>query len=138
MNIAEILKNCPKGTKLYSSTWANVELVEVTDQKDIIIKLCNDKRVSLLSNGAYSVDGDCILFPSRNQRDWINFNVYQLKPFDKVLVRDSDSKRWRCDFFEQKEEKECFNIRCFRGVWRQCIPYNGNEHLLGTTNNPKQ
>lgn len=137
MNIAEKLKKCPKGTKLYSSTWANVELVEVTDQKDIIIKLCNDKRISLFSNGAYSVDGDCILFPSRNQRDWSKFNVYQLKPFDKVLVRDSDSERWRCDFFEQQEEKEDFKMRCFRCVWRQCIPYKGNEHLLGTKNKPE-
>lgn len=138
MNIAEILKKCPKGTKLYSSTWANVELLEVTREKYIIIKLCNDKRIKLFSNGAYSVEGDCILFPSRKQRDWSKFDVYQFKPFDRVLVRDSNSERWRCDFFEQQEEKEGFNVRCFRGVWCQCIPYNGNEHLLGTTNKPKQ
>lgn len=136
MNIAEILKNCPQGTKLYSSTWANVELLEVTRQKDIIIKLCNDERIKLFSNGAYSVDGDCILFPSRNQRDWSKFGVYQFKPFDKVLVRDGDGYKWQCNFFSSMGEDDYYV--CVSARWEQCIPYEGNEHLLGTTNNPKQ
>lgn len=136
MDIAEILKNCPQGTKLYSSTWANVELLEVTRQKDIIIKLCNDKRIKLFSNGAYSVDGDCILFPSRNQRDWSKFNIYQLKPFDRVLVRDCDEDVWDCSFFSRIDEKGYY--RCINVCWEQCIPYKGNEHLLRTTNNPEE
>lgn len=136
MNIAEILKKCPKGTKLYSSTWANVELLEVTREKYIIIKLCNDKRIKLFSNGAYSVDGDCILFPSRNQRDWSKFGVYQFKPFDKVLVRNYNDNKWNCELFGFKDEDDYYV--CVSARWEQCIPYEGNEHLLGTTNNPKQ
>ena len=38
MNIAEILKYCPKYTKLYSPTWGNVKLIEVTSTKVIKIK----------------------------------------------------------------------------------------------------
>lgn len=152
MNIAEILKDCPKGTKLYSPIYGELELEEVKDEQNFSIYCITKKREldAFTSEGRiYSdyPDAECVLFPSKDQRDWNKFIVpdqvndqeteHQFKPFDKVLVRDSDSERWICDFFEQKEEKECFNMRCFRGVWRQCIPYNGNEHLLGTTNKPE-
>lgn len=54
-----------------------------------------------------------------------------LKPFDKVLIRDINAERWKASFFSYKEESHYVSIegRC----WRQCIPYEGNEHLLGTT-----
>lgn len=156
MNIAEILKKCPKGTKLYSPIFGEVELDNVDDKKYPITCITRNVGYELFtSEGKYFLDypdTECVLFPSKDQRDWNKFIVpdqvpdqindqetkHQFKPFDKVLVRDSNSERWRCDFFEQQEEKEGFNVRCFRGVWCQCIPYEGNEHLLGTTNNPKQ
>lgn len=55
----------------------------------------------------------------------------ELKPFDKVLIRDINAERWKASFFSYKEESHYVSIegRC----WRQCIPYEGNEHLLGTT-----
>lgn len=55
----------------------------------------------------------------------------ELKPFDKVLIRDINVERWKASFFSYKEESHYVSIegRC----WRQCIPYEGNEHLLGTT-----
>lgn len=54
-----------------------------------------------------------------------------LKPFDRVLIRDINAERWKASFFSYKEESHYVSIegRC----WRQCIPYEGNEHLLGTT-----
>lgn len=146
MNIAEILKKCPKGTKLYSPLFGELELSFVEGEH---ISCITKKRTCGLFTsdgkyfGGYS-DAECMLFPSKDQRDWSKFRVTdqkpktELKPFDKVLVRDLDSERWRCDFFEKQEENEGFNVRCFRGVWYQCIPYEGNEHLLGTTNNPEE
>lgn len=147
MNIAEILKDCPKGTKLYSPLFGELELSFVEGEH---ISCITKKRTCGLFTsdgkyfGGYS-DAECMLFPSRDQRDWNKFGIPnqskprpQFKPFDKVLVRDLDSERWRCDFFEKQEENEGFNVRCFRGVWYQCIPYEGNEHLLGTTNNPEE
>lgn len=74
MNIAEILKYCPKYTKLYSPTWGNVKLIEVTSTKVIKIKVCNYTE-ELTSEGCYSVKGECILFPSKNQRDWNKFRL---------------------------------------------------------------
>lgn len=58
----------------------------------------------------------------------------ELKPFDKVLVRNDKEDQWSANIF-------CYQVRdnmyyclgeCY---WRYCIPYEGNEHLLGTTNN---
>ena len=59
---------------------------------------------------------------------------HEFKPFDHVLVRDNDEQRWICDIFSNVEEDRTFG--CVGGTWPRCIPYEGNEHLLGTTNNP--
>ena len=64
------------------------------------------------------------------------FDITTLKPFDKVLVRDENGQKWMCDIFSYYDDK---NPKYpFWGVGRsnskQCIPYKGNEHLLGTTN----
>lgn len=74
MNIAEILKYCPKDTKLYSPTWGNVKLIEVTSTKVIKIKVCNYTE-ELTSDGCYSVKGECVIFPSKDQRDWSKFRL---------------------------------------------------------------
>ena len=55
----------------------------------------------------------------------------ELKPFDKVLVRDSKSDKWRANLFGYIGEDR-YNC-CVYTNWVYCIPYEGNEHLLGTT-----
>lgn len=152
MNIAEILKECPKGTKLYSPIYGELELEEVKDEQNFSIYCITKKREldAFTSEGRiYSdyPDAECVLFPSKDQRDWNKFIVpdqvndqkpkTELKPFDKVLVRDRDNREWGCDIFCHLGDKEGVFI-CLFSWWRQCIPYEGNEHLLGTTNNPKQ
>ena len=58
----------------------------------------------------------------------------ELKPFDKVLVRDNEDDIWEVSLFGYKDDELYY--RCDNGIqWIQCIPYDGNEHLLGTTNN---
>ena len=55
----------------------------------------------------------------------------ELKPFDKVLVRDNKDQKWKASFFGYKDEN---HFMCENGcAWFHCIPYEGNEHLLGTT-----
>lgn len=157
MNIAEILKNCPKGTKLYSTIHGELELIGV-DYNRIYPIVCTQLevkrplpiylvgKVSFTEYGRYFRDNphsECILFPSKDQRDWSKFGVTdqttdqkqetELKPFDKVLVRDRDDRKWGCDFFCHLGDKEGVFV-CISSWWRQCIPYEGNEHLLGTTN----
>lgn len=64
-------------------------------------------------------------------------NNYNFKPFDMVLVRDYDHETWKTNLFKSK--KICGKdvlYYCISAVWNQCIPYEGNEHLLGTTDTP--
>lgn len=57
----------------------------------------------------------------------------ELKPFDKVLIRDDEDHQWRVSLFGYKDTNSYY---CCNGcTWNQCIPYEGNEHLLGTTKN---
>lgn len=62
-------------------------------------------------------------------------NMWGLKPFDKVLVRDHNNEIWRPDLFGRITNDGRF--ACVGMAWEQCIPYEGNEHLLDTTNNPE-
>lgn len=55
----------------------------------------------------------------------------ELKPFDKVLVRDFGSQAWQVSLFGYKDSD--FYYCCNGCGWNQCIPYIGNESLLGTT-----
>lgn len=59
----------------------------------------------------------------------------KLKPFDKVLVRDFSKEKWSISFFSFKEKDNyvCVNY----SSWYQCIPYEGNEYLLGTNKEVK-
>ena len=56
--------------------------------------------------------------------------VDELKPFDKVLVRDSESDKWRANLFGYIDKDGYYH--CVYANWAYCIPYIGNESLLGT------
>lgn len=77
MNIAEILKDSPKGTKLYSPLYGECEfnrIYEREGKKCVEIRF-NTKKIYLNEYGRYfySSKGECLLFPSRDQRDWAKF-----------------------------------------------------------------
>lgn len=57
----------------------------------------------------------------------------ELKPFDKVLVRNRNTQRWDADLFGFKSDGVNIFYHCVGGSWNFCIPYIGNESLLGTT-----
>ena len=58
----------------------------------------------------------------------------ELKPFDKVLCRDDIDEEWHIDLFESMQtDNSKYNYKCMANIWKYCIPYEGNEHLLGTT-----
>lgn len=228
INIAEILKDCPMGMKLYSPLFGNVELFLVSEN-NIPIKVRISKGrtydyYTFTSEGYYYVgyyDAECLLFPSREMRDWSRFlkpgdvaidsfygcgvlveewadesytsfkaSVFQLKKggfakrdkrvisidcfdkasdeqrdkfisdmekffggkynpktlqvepvkevcllksFDKVLSRDTDEQTWRANYFSHYSNDPEYPYTCTNGLYRYCIPYEGNEHLLGTT-----
>lgn len=228
MNIAEILKDKPRGTKLYSPLFGKCSLEQVNEHETfpIIVRTKKFLSRSFTQNGQYFniPEGECMLFPSKDMRDWNKFawkkgdvlvnlsgntecifkeyiddtyntftgvhcfnsdpddneyipetmfstNAFKLqdpklipcyintieerfngklnketlliepneltkpkhefKPFDKVLVRDSDDEKWSCDFFSYMEDDEAI---CTGTYWLQCLPYNEETaKLIGTT-----
>lgn len=63
--------------------------------------------------------------------------VYQFKPFDKVLVRNEFGEKWQCNLFDCLfNNEDGYNYSCIADSWKQCIPYEGNENLVGRTENP--
>ena len=62
---------------------------------------------------------------------------HEFQPFEKVLVRDVDTEKWTIDLYGFKENNDDYVYQCVGGCCIYCIPYEGNEHLLGTTNNPE-
>lgn len=220
LNLVEILKDCPEGTKLYSPMFGDVELVGVHLDKDgdypIEVRLSNNALDSFTKDGRIFAEynGECTLFPSKYQRDWSKFtapwynikkqdkqkkqvhfpkftfddvlalqccmeivkkvqedkelyeklnlihsNIYDaywfekqgeqilsqtnpkkdrfdpktLKPFDKVLIRDSKYEEWRCDMFSHIHNRGDYHFRTITADYAYCIPYNDDtKHLVGT------
>ena len=155
LDLTKILDGCPKGTKFYSSNYGDVTFFEISpyarerypirlhyrslniNSQPLIVSLTEDGR------SVYGYDGECTLFPSKEQRDWSKFVRFwdkpkiekfdprNLQPFDKVLVRDSSCGVWGVDIFGYLNDKHSC---CFCSVrWNQCIPYNEEtKHLVGT------
>jgi hypothetical protein len=63
----------------------------------------------------------------------------KFQPFQKVLVKDCEEGIfgvWHCDLFSHISKKgKYFTIS---GEWENCIPFEGNEHLIGTKDDPKE
>lgn len=58
----------------------------------------------------------------------------ELKPFDKVVVRDTEYSTWCADLFSHIDED--YRYACVGATWSFCIPYNEETaKLIGTTNN---
>ena len=79
LNLAEILKNCPKGTKLYSTVFGYVFFKRIDDCAiyPIVISCKNGNVENFTNDGKIIIDydGECTLFPSKDQRDWNKFSA---------------------------------------------------------------
>lgn len=73
INIAEILKNKPKGTRLYSPIFGECVFCYVHEVTDDICVEYNREKAFFSSKGLYNALGECLLFPSREMRDWSKF-----------------------------------------------------------------
>ena len=148
LNLVEMLKDCPKGTKLYSTTYGDVEFIRVNQNDDVYypieIKLSDDSINSVTTDGRLCeyYNGECVLFPSKEQRDWSKFNPKKpkfdpktLQPFDKVLARNYDSENWKVQLFSYIiEGKTRYPYFCINNPYKCCIPYNyDTKHLIGTS-----
>lgn len=62
----------------------------------------------------------------------------KFKPFDRVLVRDSEYEDWRTGIYSHTSKDEIFPFITINSCYKHCLPYEGNEHLVGTNNSPKK
>ena len=159
IDLTKILKGCPNGTKLYSTLHGEVLFREMylfdkypadypirataygKNENSVVSVYCTKD-----GRGMCQYDGECILFPSKEQRDWSKFvrfwdkpkvekfDVNTLQPFDKVLVRGQNGQNWIATFFSHIDN--IFNmVVCGAQYWKYCIPYNDKtKHLRGTNN----
>lgn len=273
INIAETLDGCPNDTKLYSPIFGDVYLEKIRPHLAVVVTTESNDKEEFLYDGRYGINGECVLFPSKDQRDWSKFqrpfkdgdivvsekgdihllrtsnssycafreqwenkfdctittsikvarlateeekqklfkaikdngykwnpesktleklveqrfkvgdrvkrdndyitgivthidedgwhkveyqsgstsyvnpkyqddwelvpdkfDITTLKPFDKVLVRDNNAQKWTADLFSLFDKSLICPYSCVGHYTNQCIPYEGNEHLLGTTN----
>ncbi|MEE1088397.1 MAG: hypothetical protein UIC63_05480 [Bacteroidaceae bacterium] len=76
LNLAEILKDCPKGTKLWSPLCGECEF-DSLNMGTIICKKQNAQEITFTSGGYYMIpvfdNCECVIFPSKDQRDWSKF-----------------------------------------------------------------
>ena len=147
IDLTKILKDCPKGTKLYSTVYGDVEFYKIDLDSDstlkIYVKIWAGVIVRFDDSGKLELScrGECTLFPSRDQRDWSKFNPKKpkfdpktLQPYMKVLVCNCDGDIWRCSIFSHIYGKYNLPSVCNGIGYKYCIPYNEDtKHLVGTT-----
>lgn len=151
INIAELLKDAPKGTQIYTPMYGYMDLKEVykyanTYHIRLFKPIHKDGRGYELYTNKYGQIwsdnvsdkpdglGECILFPSKDCRMWENFKApwkyKRFEPFQKVLVKDGNY--WYAAFYDHWYNKQHGII----GGTRQfdddeICSYDGNESLLG-------
>ena len=148
LNLVEILKDCPKGTKLYSPLVGEVEFDGVNECYEYPISTLYGEAKNLFINftkeGLFIADapnGECTLFPSKDQRDWNKFQPKKpkfdpktLQPFDRILIKDKSNGKWSCSLFSYIDNELAYPVICInRMAWECSIPYNNDtKHLVGT------
>lgn len=150
IDLTKILKNCPNGWKLYSTVLGYVTFRKVNNDNEVYPILVSSNDVvyeSFTADGKMirEHEGECTLFPSKDQRDWNKFTApwYKkdkfdpktLKAFDRVLVRHECYHRWRCEFYSYiRDDNGGYPYVAISGAYKRCIPYNEEtKHLVGTT-----
>lgn len=160
LNLVEILKDCPKGMKLYSPIFGDVSFLEIKDTGRallVIVLTCCNTRYEFYTDGRfnkYYEDSECMLFPSKDNRDWSKFVAPDKKPpvkkierfdpntlktFDQILVRDDHDDKWFPNFFSHYEGGQTYPYVDISGAgFKYVIPYLGNEDLALKCKMPKK
>lgn len=158
INIADILRDMPGMMELYSPLCGEVMPKDIDDDGFILCSVLDGgivKYVTFTSTGHFvggysdgepkiAKHGECVLFPSKSNRDWNTFvwrpskkHKKVFKPFDKVLVRDASDDCWWPAFFAIYNDYGMFGVMVhgeYPNFYRQCIPFNDKTaHLVGTS-----
>ena len=152
LDLTKILEGCPEGTEFYHAGWDAVVKfagIDLSSSYPIRLKLhhntYNTIGILVVTNKGTYYDSECLLFPSKDQRDWSKFerfwdkpkvekfDVSTLQPFDKVLVRVDKNNFWMAAHFSHVDDYTHKAV-CNTFYYTQCIPYNEEtKHLVGTS-----
>ena len=154
LNLVEILKDVPKGTKLWSPICGECEF-QYIDNNAIYLKIvCSvvgkngeNMRASFTKDGWFSDSfayaySECVLFPSKENRDWSTFkapNTYKhFEPFQKVLRsigHEFGYEVWFADFYSHYDDstREHYLASGYVVDDDEIVPFEGNEDKLGQT-----
>lgn len=101
------------------------EIVKIIPNYYIAKYLGSDIMISFNNQDEYELVSD-------------KFDIGVLKPFEsRVLVRNNDTEKWKSNFWGFYNSDNTMNhpYECCGTSFAQCIPYEGNEHLLGKIDN---
>ena len=142
----DIIDKIKVGDIIYSTVAGEVTFIQINPKdkytNNIIVKSELGITHSFNNEGKYFSTGECVLFPSKENRDWSTYNskvnINTLEPFNKVLVRDYNKHCWTTGLYSHYEDygEQRFYI-ANSTPWNQCVPYNEEtKHLVGTTKMP--
>lgn len=112
LNIAAILKDKPKGTKLWSPIFGDCTLDKITSKDSLICVYTTEKVLeTFYSNGKYDKHGECVIFPSKQMRDWSKFAWKE----GDILVSNADDSHIIFTGFSK------YDYTTFKGEYWACI-----------------
>ena len=147
LDLTKILDGCPNGIDFYHTVYGTVLFNSIDLDSEYPIRFIVGKnQVNSVTKSGLAISdykGECVLFPSKDQRDWSKFERFwdkpkvekfdpmTLQPFDKVLIRNVDNGFWNAAFFSYIAGQW---VNCVGSGTAECIPYNEEtKHLVGTT-----
>ena len=152
IDLTKILKDCPKGWEFFTPICGEVKFSFIKEFLEYPINMrFGELRINFSKEGFYFAGregAECLIFPSKDQRDWSKFTApwYKkdkfdpktLKPFDKVLARRGNENYdvWFPDFISDPPNSTNNKTLCMCVMddIAMVIPYNDDtKHLVGTT-----
>lgn len=127
INIAELLKDCPKGMELYSPLCGKCYFDRL-NYGTIICKKQNTQEITFTSEGYYMIPvfegAECMLFPSKDNRDWSTFK----RPFEDGDIL-TYTGHYTTTFIYRHKEKEpnystSFYVACNDAPSHNFLIYN--------------
>ena len=152
LDLTKILEGCPKGIDFYHTVYGTVLFNSIDLDSEYPIRFIVGKnQVNSVTKSGLAISdykGECVLLPSKDQRDWSKFERFwdkpkverfdpkTLQPFDRILARDYGNDTWNaCLFSHPAAELDNNWYVCDNTYWHFIIPYNDEtKHLVGTKN----
>ena len=146
LDLTEILKDAPKGTKLWSPICGDCELfnIDYTCKAFPIVCIGDEDGLEwhFKADGSFTENtgGECVLFPSKGNRDWATFkapNAHKhFEPFQKVLRaigHEFGYEVWFADFYSHYDDstREHYLASGYVVDDGEIVPFEGNEDKLG-------